>query len=64
MWQHNYEPVGGSLAASAIAAAVPIIVLFFMLGVRRKPAWIAALAALVSALVVALAVYRMPVGLA
>jgi lactate permease len=64
MWQHNYEPVGGSLAASTIAAAVPIIVLFFMLGVRRKPAWISALAALASAMVVALAVYRMPVGLA
>ncbi len=64
MWQHNYEPIGGSLAASAVAAAVPIVVLFYMLGVKRKPAWSSALAALVSAVVVALAVYRMPVGLA
>ena len=64
MWTHNYEPIGGSLGASAAVAAIPIVVLFFMLGVKRQPAWKAALAALASALVVALAVYRMPVGLA
>jgi lactate permease len=64
VWTHNYEPIGGSLGASAVVAAVPILVLFFMLGVKRKPAWIAALAGLASALIVALAVYRMPVGLA
>ena len=63
MWQHNYEPVGGSLAASAVVAAVPIFVLFFMLGIRRKPAWMSALAALGSALLVALFVYGMPVQL-
>jgi len=64
MWQHNYHPVGGSLAASSLAAAVPIVVLFLMLGVLRKPAWMSALAALVSALIVALGVYGMPAQLA
>jgi lactate permease len=64
MWQHNYEPVGGSLGVSAIVAAIPILVLFFMLGVRRKPAWIAASSALVSALLVALVAYGMPPQLA
>ena len=64
MWQHNYHPVGGSLGASSLAAAVPIFVLFLMLGVLRKPAWMSALAALGSALIVALAVYRMPAQLA
>jgi lactate permease len=64
MWQHNYHPVGGSLGASSIAAAVPIFVLFLMLGVLRKPAWMSALAALGSALIVALAIYGMPVQLA
>jgi lactate permease len=64
MWKHNYEPVAGSLGASAAVAAVPIAVLFLMLGVLRKPAWMSALAALVSALVVALAVYGMPLQLA
>ena len=64
MWQHNYEPIAGSLGLSAIAAAIPIVVLFVMLGVLRKPAWMSAAAALVSALLVSLLVYGMPVGLA
>src|SRR5579872_1978423 len=64
MWQHNYTPVGGSLTASAAVAALPVLVLFLMLGVLRKPAWMSALAALVSALAVALGVYGMPVSLA
>jgi len=64
MWQHNYEPVGGSLGVSAVVAAIPILVLFVMLGVLRKPAWMAALSALVSALIVALAAYGMPPQLA
>ena len=64
MWQHNYEPVGGSLALSALVAAIPIVALFLMLGVWRKPAWMSALAALGSALVVALTVYGMPAQLA
>src|SRR3982751_1305725 len=64
MWQHNYEPVGGSLGVSALVAAIPIVVLFIMLGALRKPAWISALTALVSALLVALGVYGMPIGLA
>jgi lactate permease len=64
MWQHNYEPVGGSLGLSALVAAIPIAVLFLMLGVLRKPAWMSALSALGAALVVALAVYGMPAQLA
>ena len=64
MWQHNYEPVGGSLAVSTVFAAIPIVVLFLMLAVWRKPSWMAALTALVSGLVLALAVYGMPVKLA
>src|SRR5712692_5882345 len=64
MWRHNYEPVAGSLGASAAVAAIPIVVLFVMLGVLRKPAWMSALSALGAALVVALAVYGMPAQLA
>src|SRR5215467_13102237 len=64
MWTQTYAPLGGSLGLSAIAAAVPIIVLFIMLGALRKPAWSAASAALLSAFVVAIAVYRMPLNLA
>ena len=64
MWQHNYAPLSGSLGESAVVAAIPIFVLFLMLGVFRKPAWMSAVAALISAFIVALAVYGMPVSLA
>jgi len=64
MWQHNYEPIAGSLGLSAAVAAIPIIVLFVMLGVLRKPAWMSAMLALASALVVSLVVYGMPAQLA
>jgi lactate permease len=64
MWQHNYEPVAGSLGISALFAAIPIVVLFLMLGVFRKPAWMSALSALASALLVSLVVYGMPAKLA
>src|SRR5215204_3817663 len=64
MWQQNYEPVGGSLGLSALVASLPIFVLFYMLGVRRKPAWMAALTALGVAFVLALFAYRMPAPLA
>jgi lactate permease len=64
MWQHNYEPLGGSLALSAPVAALPIIVLFLMLGVWRAPSWKAALSALITALLVAIGVYGMPADLA
>ena len=64
MWQHNYEPIAGSLGVSAVVAAIPIVVLFLMLGVFRKPAWMSALSALVSALLVSLVAYGMPAQLA
>ena len=64
MWQHNYEPIAGSLGVSALVAAIPIFVLFLMLGVFRKPAWMSAVSALGSAFVVSLAFYGMPVRLA
>jgi L-lactate transport len=64
MWQHDYLPLADSLALSALAAALPIFVLLVMIGVLRKPAWIAALAGLGTAMIVALAVYGMPIGLA
>lgn len=64
MWQQNYEPVAGNLGLSAVIASIPIVVLFFMLGVRRKPAWMAALTALAVAFVLALVAYGMPARLA
>src|SRR5690606_17919462 len=64
MWRQDYSPLADSLAWSAVAAAIPIFVLLLLIGVLRKPAWIAALSGLAAAWVVALGVYDMPVGLA
>ena len=62
MWSQNYTPVGGSLALSTLVAALPIFVLLFLIGVKRKPAWIASLAGLGAAVLVALFGYGMPAG--
>jgi L-lactate transport len=64
MWQQNYQPLMDSLGWSALAAAVPILVPLILIGVLRKPAWIAGLSGLVAALVIAIGVYEMPVQLA
>ncbi|HEU4846879.1 MAG TPA: lactate permease LctP family transporter [Rubrobacteraceae bacterium] len=64
MYEQVYEPVAGSLALSALVAAIPIVVLFVLLaGVRIAAQW-ASLATLAVALVIAVLVYGMPVGLA
>ena len=63
MWQQNYTPLAGSLGISALVASFPVFVLLFLIGVKRKPAWISALFGLGAAVVVALLVYRMPVGM-
>ncbi len=64
MWPQNYTPVAGNLALSALAAALPLFTLLYLLTARRVAAWKAALSGLGAALVIALAVYRMPAGLA
>src|SRR3954453_11186670 len=56
------DPVANSLAASAIFAVLPLLTLFVLLGVLRMKAWLAAVISLAVALVVAVAVYTMPVG--
>ncbi len=60
VWQQIYDPVGGSLAWSALVAAAPVFVLLVLLGVLRKPAWVASLAGLAAAAAVAAGVYGMP----
>jgi lactate permease len=62
MWQHDYTPVAQSIGLSALCAAVPMLVLLFLLAILRKPAWISALASLATAIVMAGVVYRMPPG--
>jgi L-lactate transport len=62
-WSQSYTLFGRGLAFSSVIACLPILILLFLLGVRRKPAWIAALSALAVALVVALFAYKLPLTL-
>jgi lactate permease len=63
MWEHNYDPLDNMLL-STIAAAVPVFVLLLLIGILRKPAWMAALSGVGAALVVAIGIYGMPADLA
>ncbi|QRP50345.1 L-lactate permease [Amycolatopsis sp. FDAARGOS 1241] len=62
MYQQILDPVAGSLAWSSLVAAIPLIVLFVLLGILRMTAWLAALISLAVALGVAIFVYPMPAG--
>src|SRR4051794_13334716 len=62
MYQQQLDPVGDSLALSAVFAALPLATLFILLGALRLKAWIAAVCSLAVALIVAIVVYGMPVG--
>lgn len=59
-WPQTYYLFGQGAAVSAVIAALPILVVLLILGVLRKPAWMAGIAGLATSLVVALACYRMP----
>lgn len=60
-FQQIVDPLG-SLALAAVLAALPLILLFILLGVFRTKAWKAAVASLAVSIVLAVVVWRMPVG--
>ena len=62
MYQQVLDPVAQSLAWSSLVAALPLLLLFVMLGVLRVTAWLASLVSLALAIVVAVFVYGMPLG--
>jgi lactate permease len=62
-WSQNYNPLGNA-ALSTVAAAVPACFLFYLLAIRRTPAWRAAIYAFLVAVALALGVFRMPVHMA
>ena len=61
MFQQDPDPIAASLLISALVAAIPIVLLFVLLGVFKVKAPFAALAALAVAIVLAIAGWRMPV---
>ncbi len=62
MYQQVLDPVAHSLAWSSLVAAIPLLLLFVLLGVLRVTAWVASLISLAVAIVVAVLVYGMPIG--
>jgi len=64
MFQQLLTPVAGSLLLSFIVAVLPIVTVLYALGVARRPAWQASLMGVVVGLIVAILVWRFPVGLA
>lgn len=62
-WVQNYNPLG-NIAISALIAAIPLLILLYMLGIRRSKGHIAAFFGVSSAVLIAIAVFNMPVGLA
>ncbi|QUQ66893.1 L-lactate permease [Kutzneria sp. CA-103260] len=62
MYTPVLAPVAGSLTLSALLAALPLVVLFVLLGVFRIRAWLAAAISLAVSLLVAVLGYPMPVG--
>ena len=62
MFRQITDPVAGSLVLSAVVAALPLVVLFLMIGVFRVKAPKAVFAALLLSIVLAVAGWKMPLG--
>jgi lactate permease len=62
-WSQVYTPVGHWLL-SAIVAAIPVLVLFYLLAVKQTSAPVAAFGGAAAAILTAIVVVRMPVSLA
>jgi lactate permease len=60
VWQQNYLGVGKSLWLSAAVAALPILLLFFLIGVRRMAGWKAVLVTLAVTFVIARVAFGAP----
>jgi lactate permease len=63
VFHQAYQPVLGSILLSALVAGLPLYVLFIMLAVLRLPAWLCALAAVLTAALLGWLVWGMPFGI-
>lgn len=63
MWIQSANPLD-SIALSAVEAVIPILLLFYLLAVRRQKGHVAAMITLTVAVTVAVIAFRMPIHLA
>jgi lactate permease len=63
-WNQTYLLFGNGLGVSTLLAALPVFTLLALLGIFRKPAWIAGLSGLAVTFFVAIVGYGMPSGTA
>ena len=63
-WPQVYSPVAGNLFVSALVASIPVVVLLGLLAFFHARAHVAALIGLAVSLLIAVAVYGMPIPLA
>ncbi len=64
MFHQILTPVADNLLLSFLVASTPLAVVLVMLGVLRRPAWQASLAGLIWGLIIAVLVWKLPIGLA
>jgi len=64
MFRQLLTPVGDSLTLSFLVAILPIATVLVLLGIVKRPAWQAALAGLIVALIIAISVWGMPARIA
>jgi lactate permease len=64
MFRQLLTPVGDSLTLSFLVAILPIATVLLLLGIVKRPAWQAALAGLIVALIIAITVWGMPARIA
>ena len=62
-FHQSYQPVLDNILLSALVAGLPLYVLFILLAVLRLPAWICALAAMLTAFVLGWLVWGMDFGI-
>jgi lactate permease len=62
VYQQVLDPVANSLAWSAAVAAIPLLLLFVLLGALKMTAWKASVISLAVSIAIAVLVYGMPVG--
>ena len=61
-WMQNYDPFG-FWPLSTIIAALPVLTLFFVLVALKKRVWVSAMWGMLTAVLLALLVFRMPAGM-